>query len=235
VKLGIALGRLLSPVTGAVAAARRARMFHPEGAVFAAVVEGEGELGRRLSGPALVRLSSAWWRGGKEWPDVLGLAARLRATAEVSPLPTEGDQDLLFATIKRPWTTPFAPLSTRVHDFLANDYFAVSPFDVDGVGVARLRLVGPRPGTRATSRRGRLLADVAAGRAVLPLELIEAAGVWRPVARLRLVEEVALDQAALRFDPFRAGRGIRPRGFVHDLRRATYAASQRLRPSSGEL
>ncbi|MEO8183439.1 MAG: hypothetical protein ABI895_31785 [Deltaproteobacteria bacterium] len=40
-----------------------------------------------------------------------------------------------------------------------------------------------------------------------------------------------LDQEALRFDPFRAGRGVTPVGFVHALRRATYLASQRARPA----
>ena len=162
----------------------------------------------------------------------LGLAMRLRASAERTEEPSPSDQDLLFATIRRPITTALAPLSTHVHDFLANDYYAVSPFDVDDLGVARFRLVSPRPGTRASSRRARLAEDVAADRALLRLEVRGTRGGWRSLARLRLVEEIDLDQAALRFDPFHDGRGIRPRGFVHSVRRATYAASQRLRPSA---
>jgi hypothetical protein len=234
---GTLLGGVLAPLTGGIAALRRARMFHPDGIVFAAEVAAApdgpdlADLADRVAGPALARLSSAWWRGDKEWPDVLGLALRLRASAERAPAPSAGDQDLLLATIRRPITTPLAPLSTHVHDFLANDYYAVSPFDIDGLGMARLRAVGPRPRTRAPSRRARLQADVAADRAQLGLELRGPRGGWRRLAQLRLVEEVALDQASLRFDPFRDGRGIHPRGFVHHLRRATYAASQRLRPA----
>jgi hypothetical protein len=235
---GKLLGGALAPVTGAIAAIRRARMFHPDGVVLAADVTAAAEatddhtLAARLAGPALVRLSSAWWKGDREWPDVLGLALRLRSDGARTDVPSPGDQDLLFATVRRPITTALAPLSTRVHDFLANDYYAVSPFDVDDAGVRRFRLVAPRPGTDAPSRRARLLADIVADRALLTLEARGPRGAWRPLARLRLLEEVVLDQAALRFDPYRDGRGIRPRGFVHALRRGTYAASQRLRPSS---
>lgn len=32
--------------------------------------------------------------------------------------------------------------------------------------------------------------------------------------------------------PFRAGRGVEPRGFVHGLRRGVYTLSQRARPRS---
>jgi hypothetical protein len=37
-----------------------------------------------------------------------------------------------FATIRRPWTMPLAPLATVTTDYLANDYFAVSPFSLEG-------------------------------------------------------------------------------------------------------
>jgi hypothetical protein len=38
-----------------------------------------------------------------------------------------------------------------------------------------------------------------------------------------------LDREALRFDPFRSGRGVRPVGFVHSMREGTYLASQAAR------
>ena len=106
-------------------------------------------LARRLEGAALIRLSTAWWRGGKEWIDALGLAMRLGREPSVEA--HEGDQDLLFATIRRPWTTLLAPLTTEQHDFLANDYYAVSPFDV-----AIRRGCGSRPSVtaRASPRAG---------------------------------------------------------------------------------
>jgi hypothetical protein len=76
------------------------------------------------------------------------------------------------------------------------------------------------------------------GRAVLVLEVSPYTGPLLPpqparfkrVARLKLTGWLELDQEALRFDPFRNGRGLRPVGFVHAMRRATYAASQRHRP-----
>jgi hypothetical protein len=56
---------------------------------------------------------------------------------------------------------------------------------------------------------------------------------WRPVVLVVLRERIDLDQSALRFRPFRAGRGIRPRGFVQGLRSLAYRASQRARPPRG--
>lgn len=236
---GRLVGLALAPITGLVAALRRSRMFHPHGIVTEAEVVADpaepelAPLAARVAGPALARLSSAWWKNEREWTDALGLAVRLRARDTVDARPEPGDQDLLLATIRRPYTTPLAPLTTRVSDFLANDYYGVSPFLVDDFGRVYLRARSARPGSDAPSRRARLEHDVAAGRAVLDLELAAGPrGPWRRFARLRLTRVVAgVDQAALRFDPFRAGRGIRPTGFVHAIRRAAYAASQALRPA----
>jgi len=54
---------------------------------------------------------------------------------------------------------------------------------------------------------------------------------WDPIATLVLDGPSRLDQEALRFDPFRDGRGIHPVGFVHAMRRWVYAASQWARPA----
>jgi hypothetical protein len=229
---GVVAGLLLSPLTGALSLVRRARMFHPEGALVRASVEPlPGPfpgLGRRLEGAALARLSTAWWRGGKEWTDVLGIALRLGRDPGVEARP--GDQDLLFATIRQPWTTLLAPFTTEQHDFLANDYYAVSPFDVAGVGRAKLRLVASRPRKlRGADRATRLEQAMGAGEASLRLEL-SISTEWIPVARIVLRERVDLDQERLRFSPFRDGKGISPRGFVTGLRRATYRLSQLARP-----
>jgi hypothetical protein len=231
--VGTVVGWLMAPVTGAVSAMRRARMFHPEGKVYRAEVTAARdtrwpEVAARLTGPALVRLSSAWWRGGKELPDALGFALRFARSPDRL---SDGDQDLLLATIQRPWTTLLAPLKTRVHDFLMNDYYGVSPFDIDGVGRVKLRLVGPRLSCEGGSREERLQRAVDDGRAVLLLEVRprDRHG-WQSLVEVALVEAVEIDQEALRFSPFRDGRGLRPRGLVHALRRGAYAASQRLRP-----
>jgi hypothetical protein len=238
---GAAAGVLLAPVAGAVAWARRARVFHPEGAVYAAEVFPAGAdltgLGQRLAGPALVRMSTAVWRGGREWIDVLGCAIRFRRSGAATAEPEPGDQDLLLATVRNPWTTLLAPLTTEQHDFLRNDYYAVSPFSVDGLlQRVKLRAVAMRDGSSALlpgpglSRGERLDLDVRDGRAVLELQAKAGRGDYAPVARIALRERVAVDQERLRFSPFRDGRGIRPRGFVHALRLATYSASQQLRP-----
>lgn len=239
---GEILGGALAPFTGAVSAVRRARMFHPRGHTLRAKVVAADHDGRwrdvasALAGPALVRLSSAWW---KRWqlPDVLGCAVRftrdpIRAVSEPEP----GAQDLLFATVRRPWTTPFAPLSTDVRDYFANDYYAVSPFRLPDGARVEWRLTPVSRAKRGRNRVERLTVEVASGEAGFLLEARLYPGVFRrggafdPVALVVLEELLDVDQERLRFDPFRAGRGIQPVGAVHAMRRATYAASQGLRP-----
>jgi hypothetical protein len=237
--VGMKLGGVLSPVTAMISRLRHARIFHPDGIVLRAQVDALGQggpLGRlaeRLAGPALVRLSSAWWKGDKEWPDDLGCAVRFRGATDISPEPAPGDQDLLFATIRTPFTTLPAVLTTNPHDFLANDYYAVSPFNVPELGSVKWRLVSSGASPEAGSRRERLRRAVEEGRARLRLELRGpgAFKAWTPVAELHLIEFVELDQAALRFSPFRVGRGIEPRGLVHAMRAWTYARSQAARPA----
>jgi hypothetical protein len=240
---GWAMGLVLSPVVGLISAARRSRMFHPTGLVCRARAEPVSNLGAdaatvaaRLAGPALVRWSSAWWKSG-EHIDVLGCAIRFTA-GPLGAEPQAGDQDLLLATIQRPWSMPFAPWSTHFYDFLANVYFGVSPFEVPPLGRGEWRLVPENASGPGDSRRERLDRAIAAGRAVLLLEWAPYPGpLARPVAerfvtllRIQLDGWLELDQRALRFDPFRSGRGLRPVGFVHEMRRAAYRASQGLRP-----
>ncbi len=241
--IGMALGRAAgwaaAPFFGAVSFARRARTFHPRGPVFHADVSLHATvpahlraLGERLSGPALVRFSGALWKHAESIPDVLGCAIRARRTKEETAEPAVDDQDLLFATIRRPWTMPFSPLTTKQHDYLANDYFAVSPFDV-GLGYqVYLRLHPERcSSTREGSRGDRLARAVMRGEARLVLEAAKKPfGPWAPVAAVVLERDADVDGEALRYRPFRDGRGVRPRGFVHALRKAVYPASQSARP-----
>lgn len=244
---GLLSGAVLAPVAGVLSWVRQSRMFHPRGLLFHASVEPlASELGDRaetLAGPALVRFSSAWWKE-REWLDVLGCAVRF-TSEPLSVSPRASDQDLLFATIRRPWTLPFAPFATRFHDFLANDYYAVSPFVFASDRRIEWRLRPEARGSsvdaaRERSRAERLRLAVARENATLVLESapyrpahrIRDERPFEPVARLRLLAPVALDQEALRFDPFRSGRGIVPVGFVQWLRKLTYSASQRARPSA---
>lgn len=234
--LGQAAGVVIAPIPYAVSWLRRARTFHPRGVVHRAEVAPHpavavdlASLARRLAGPALARLSSAWWKRA-ELPDVLGIALRLRANDVEDPRAHELDQDLLFATIRVPITTPIAPLSTDQHDFLGNDYWAVSPFRIDGVGRARLRLRPRREADGDGDRAERLARAIAQGRATFDLELRRAPRLaYEPLVTVTLGDAIDVDQEALAFSPFREGRGIRPIGFVHGLRAATYAASRRAR------
>lgn len=240
---GFVGGALLAPWTGLVSWARRGRMFHPTGTVFSAQVHAVAEdpaeraVAERLAGPALMRWSAAWWKQ-KQWPDVLGCAIRfthhpLQAHAR------DGDQDLLFATIRRPWTMLLSPLTTNHRDYLANDYYAVSPFEVEELGRIEWRLKPSNPSPPADSRAERLLAAVSSHAASVTLEYapyraplrITDESPFRPLVRIEPLEIAPINQDVLRFDPFHADRGIHPVGFVQWLRKATYASS-RLHPHS---
>jgi hypothetical protein len=230
---GLMVGSWLAPLTAAVSAKRQARMFHPDGVVYRASVSAcvdaraLSSAATRLAGTALVRFSSALWREGHEWPDVLGAAIRFEGAAE---------QDLLLATIRFPWTMPFAPLATRFHSFAWNHYHAVSPFELDGVGPVKLRLRSPRiANDSGKPREQHLLTLASAGRArfVLECRLLAVAPLarrWEPLVNLELTRPAKVDQQALRFSPFRDGAGIHPTGFVHALRLGAYGASQSARP-----
>jgi hypothetical protein len=238
---GLGAGLLLAPLASLVSHARRARVFHPVGRTFRAHIEAQSglgpewaELAARLSGPALARFSGALWRGNFEACDVLGVALRLRKTADISAERAASDQDLLFATIVSPLTMPFAPFTTNAHDYLANKYWAVSPFDVGRPKHVKFRLSPLKGYARQPSSESRDQALASAvERAHVPLRL-EARSTfelgWQPLATVWLTEPLEIDQEALRFSPFQTGRGLVPSGFVHALRRATYAASQRARP-----
>lgn len=236
---GLALGWMWAPPIAAIAAARRSRMFHPDGIVVSAHVEPAADprdtdlvrVAERLTGPAIARFSSALWKGDAEWPDALGCAIRFGSSDARTV--EAGDQDLLFATILSPLTMPFSPFTTAVHDYLANTFFAVAPFDVPGMGRAKWRLCPEvaAPPERAPTTRAEKLRAAVASHATLRLELRRTwTRGWRPVARVVLDAELPVDDALLRFSPFRTGRGIQPRGFVHALRRGAYAASQAARP-----
>jgi hypothetical protein len=268
--LGELVSALAAPLFAVTSALRRARTFHPRGdcadadvSVADGVPRQHRALAERLMGNAFVRFSDALTKKKARWPDVLGCAIRFGGNVDDPAL--LGDQDLLFATIKRPWTMPLSPFTTKVHDYMANDYFAVSPFTVGEGSSARrvwfrLRPASKEPGglttivsstgpisslrasttksrrSSAEQRRRRLERAIANGAALFTLGI--ANGPWGPFAplvRVQLVSVRLTDPASIRFDAFRSGRGIEPRGFVHALRRRVYGASQRARSLKSEL
>ena len=225
----------MAPLTGEGSLIRGARLFHPDGVVVRAEVQSSaregalGELGRRLEGPAFVRLSSAWWRRDRELPDVLGVAVRLSERDGFVEGGAPRDQDLLFALVSPCRTLPFAPLTTNVHDFSRTSYYAVLPLDALR---ARAREVAPRAAGRVVggqdeARAARVV--VARGGAALRLEVksTRLGASWQELAVIELREIVQVDRAALAFTPFHAGRGLEPVGFFQMIRAATYAASRR--------
>ncbi len=229
---GQAWGAAMAPAVAATSRIRRSRMFHPRGVIVRGQVRalpGSAlELGQRLSGYVLVRFSGALWKK-HEWPDVLGCALRFRRSSELTATPDPEDQDLLLATIRSPWTTLLAPLSTRQHDFLDNDYFGVSPFLLASGERVKFRLRPASAESSGESRADKLRDALARAPVLLTLAVRpdRLAAKYEACAEIALETPVALADDTLRFDPFRSGRGIRPVGLVHNARTATYAASRR--------
>lgn len=239
---GRMVGALISPLVGLGSRLRRARLFHPEGVCYDAQVApvlsrrkrpvpaelaaALGELAVRLSGDALIRMSSALWKGGRELPDGLGCAIRFPGSEDGA-----GDQDLLLATTPHVLVAALAPLWTNPHDFLSNRYYGASPFRVQGVGRLYLRAVPLAAGVGTGNRAARLQQAVAQGTAVLRLEVwpVRKGTGWVPLVEIRLMKPAAVDQEALRFSPYRTGFGLEPEGFIHGLRLWTYAMSQNAR------
>jgi hypothetical protein len=235
---GAVAGWMIAPLFALVSFVRQARTFHPRGPTYhASVVEHPAApaelqpLARRLTGRALVRFSGALWKSSQTLPDVLGCAVRFRRNQDETPVPDNDDQDLLLATIRRPYTMFLSPLTTRISDYFANDYFAVSPFDVGLPWPVYFRLRPDHASNEAGVRSERLLRQVSRADAGLSLEVSDHPfGPWQPLLRITLERLAPIDGEALRFHPFRAGRGLRPRGFIHALRLGVYTLSQRARP-----
>lgn len=237
-RLGLLVGTLLSPAVALSTRLRAARTFHPRGLVLEGQAtpheDAQGatrELAERLAGPVLARLSGALWKR-HDSPDVLGCALRFRKLPGAR-LEQPEDQDLLFATIAAVPLLTISVLTTRARDFLGNYYYAVAPFYAPPVGPVRFRL---KPLTRTAqghSRAERLELALASAPIAFALEVRreESGSLYEPLCKIALTHELQVDQNALRFDPFRAGRDIQARGFLHNMRRAVYATGQRVRAS----
>lgn len=234
--IGGAIGRWLAPAVAKLTRLRESRMFHPVGYTFAGHIEpvigGHFDLlGPRLDGRVLVRVSGALWKNEREWLDVLGVALRIRPGQgeALTERPADGDQDLLFATIRSPLTMLLAPLATDGTTFL-QEYWAVAPFEAPPVGRIELRLVPIGTADIGGTRIAKLREAVRRGQAGWWLEARKTLTLgWHPVAQIWLEREHAVDQAALAFDPFRTGGNFTPTGLVHAIRKAVYAIAHRTR------
>jgi hypothetical protein len=231
------LDRVLAPVVAAGSIVRRARLFHPSGTLVRGTAVSIGDtlaaraIGARLAGPVVMRFSGGFWKH-REWTDVLGVALRF-TRAPLTAAARAGDQDLLMITASSIWSLPLAALATQQHDYLANAYHGAALFELDGIGPVELRLVPrgvPAGVSEGDDRGARLLDDVRRGSVTLQLEFRRQwRHTWCPLVEVRLDEACDLDQDELEFQPGRDARGVHPRGWVHGLRRRTYAWSQAAR------
>ncbi len=215
-------------------------MFHPEGLLFSGslvVIPGSPyeELAQQLGHTVLARLSGALRRGGRESLDVLGIGLRMHRGHKLKTRAVATDQDLLFATIRSPFTMALSPFTTHSHDFFANRYYAVSPFALEGMHRVELRLAPIVRPEHEGSRAEKLRAAVAAGEARFELAARKTLHFgWEPIARITLMKESDLDQETLRFDAFQNGAGIVPVGVINSIRKRVYPASQAGRPDHEE-
>jgi hypothetical protein len=235
-QIGNAIGGLWAPFIHSLARLRHARMFHPDGQLFSGTLEPIAgspyeATAHQLGRTVLARCSGALRRGGRESLDVLGIALRMHRGHKLRVHAVPTDQDLLFATIRSPLTMPLAPFTTRSHDFFANRYYAVSPFELDGLHRVEFRLDPIDRSPRTGSRADKLAAAVAADKAHFELSARKTlTRTWHPIALISLTAESHLDQNELRFDPFQCGAGIVPVGLVQAIRKRAYPASQSARP-----
>lgn len=228
--LGETFGLGLAAWAFAGSAVRGGRLLHPEGELYDAVVEplGDGpeaQLGERLAGPALVRLSTGLRRGAGAHRDVLGCAIRFRWNPHA---PEDAAQDLLLVTARHLLTLPLAFLLTDTRSYLANDYDSIAHFRTEELGTVRIRARPARePLLDEATRAERLAAAAREGRAVLRLQARGAADQhWRSFARVSLTGPSTADDARLLFTPHHAALGLEPVGFVNALRRWPYPASR---------
>lgn len=192
--VGQAVGEALAPAFAASSRARGARTFHPDGTVYAGVVESlQPELpwvaaAQRLEGRAVVRVGAGLLKMGQlpMLPDLLSVAIRLKGAGQGTPnLAAEaGDQDLfLTADAERfgDFFNPLTPLLAEEHDYFQNTYHAALPFLLEGTGKRVWVRVVPVPFTPADAalrdpsgpeaREEKLRQAVAAGQARFRIEV----------------------------------------------------------------
>ena len=207
---------------GVLSAARRARIFHPVGVAFEAVLTIEKAappIGRLDPGdhPAVVRLSRGFGLP-EPWPDVLGIAIKLPDVDGYG-----GDQDLLLVTSGQRPVVRHLLLPAR--SFTGQTYstvllFQVGPervlFGLEAVDVDRPHSLDELRATDDAS-------DIS-----FILTMAPPAAPWTAIGELRLGARIP-DKAAedLRFDPWNDAAGIRPVGPLNALRAAAYPGSQR--------
>lgn len=216
--VGKILGIPLGVLTFGVSFLRNARTFHPTGILAHCTVKTFDHSPVRFHPYALARFTGAIWKHNQKLPDVLGISFRFSEKPVTTTTPLKSDQDLLFASFRLPVQTPIAPFMTKYHKFFLNTFYAISPFQTENdYGKFSLTI---REKISEGSRMDNMRLNIKE-HATLLLRFN-----GEGVAEITLEEEKYLDQEELRFNPYRNGLGIYPRGLVHSLRIFVYPMSQ---------
>ncbi|AKJ02094.1 Hypothetical protein AA314_03720 [Archangium gephyra] len=231
--MGVFFGLLLlSWVFFLLSFLRRARFFHPSGVVYTAraypapgLASAMGvEVAERLSGCALVRFSGGIFKQHDK-TDSLGLGVRFHGQPGPCSTNERGGQDLFLVSFHSFGAIAHDIKATNPNDYLANTYWAITPYEVKGFGRVSLRITASGAGAPGSVRDERLEDAVRAGAASLRLEMAPwGTNDYQPLTDVRLDSRVELEDE-LRLTPHAAGRGLRPIGFLQGLRVFPYAAS----------
>ena len=205
-----------------LSAARRARVFHPVGVAFEAVLtidKAAPPIGTLERGDhrAIVRLS----RGvglPEPMPDILGIAVKLPDVDGYG-----GDQDFLLVTSGHPPVLRHLLLPAR--RFTGQTYSSVLLFRV---GTERVLFGLEMVDVDRSLSLDELRATDDASDVSFILTMAPPAAPWAGIGELRLGARIP-DKAAedLRFDPWNDAAGIRPVGALNAWRSAAYPLSQR--------
>lgn len=203
-------------------------MFHPRGSLFHfRFLPSQQEI--KLHPYGMARISAALWKKERHF-EALGIALRFSPIPIMSPSPTSEDQDLLFASFFAVWQTPLALFITNGESYFTNEYSTIAPIEMNQK-LYEFRLFPEDRHRSRHSRETELAIRVLHHRARFLLKRrIWKKGKWEEIGFIELTESARLDQEALRFHPFLNGLGLKPRGFIHHLRKGAYDCSQWARP-----
>jgi hypothetical protein len=221
---GYGVGALLA----ALAAARGGKPVHPKGVVHRArlVIDGGPDapqgselLRTRGEHDALVRFSRSLGVP-RPLPDLLGVSLRVLDVYG----PGRHQDALMVSSVDLP---VLHHLFVPATDFQQRAYSSSLPYRA---GARKLLLgVTPDPGSprpAGDDELDRLDRAAATGRLAFGLAVASIGGRFRRIGSLHVGERLPPAVDALRFDPFNAGGGLEPVGFLNRLRDYAYPMSQ---------
>jgi len=224
---------ILSWIIFVYALIRGKRAFHAVGPLCRAEVRAlDTVVGPRLAGPACVRLSGAFEDENSAKQDVLGMSIRFRHDSDPPEDARVGDQDLLLGTFRSFLGATKDAKHVNVGDYLGNEYWTVSIWRVVGLAIGEVHAIPPKglDPARGANRIARLDADIAAGKAIVRLEML---GSDTPIAEVVIQERTSLDGNDLRMSMYRRERGLVPTGFRNGVRAVVYPVGQLARRIRG--